>query len=60
MVEFKSGPIRLSVPPKPRDAEADRAQVLAMEQKLTAGDIDEAVAMAEAALARGLEHPLGA
>jgi tetratricopeptide (TPR) repeat protein len=61
MVEFKSGPIRLSVPPKPsapRDAEADRAQVSAMEQKLTAGDIDEAVALAEAALATGLEHPL--
>lgn len=58
MVEFKSGPIRLSVPPKPRDTEADRALVQAMEQKLTAGDIDDAVAMAEAALAGGLEHPL--
>jgi tetratricopeptide (TPR) repeat protein len=58
MVEFKSGPIRLSAPPKPRDAEADRALVQAMEQKLTAGDIDEAVAMAEAALTGGLEHPL--
>ncbi|MGZ6015749.1 MAG: tetratricopeptide repeat protein [Phenylobacterium sp.] len=58
MVEFKSGPIRLSVPPKPRDAEADRAQVQAMEQKLTSGEIETAVAMAEAALAGGLEHPL--
>ncbi len=58
MVEFKSGPIRLSVPPKPRDAQADRAQVQAMEQKLAAGDIEAAADMAERALAGGLEHPL--
>jgi tetratricopeptide (TPR) repeat protein len=58
MVEFKSGPIRLSVPPKPRDAEADRAQLQAIEQKLAAGDIEAAVAGADAALAGGLEHPL--
>jgi tetratricopeptide (TPR) repeat protein len=63
MVEFKSGPIRLSVPPKavaaaPRDAEADRATLQALEQKLAAGDIEAAVAGAEAALAGGLEHPL--
>ncbi|HLZ76517.1 tetratricopeptide repeat protein [Phenylobacterium sp.] len=63
MVEFKSGPIRLSVPPKPqaiapRDAQADRAQLQAIEQTLAAGDVEAAVALAEAALAGGLEHPL--
>jgi len=58
MVEFKSGPIRLSVPPKPRDAEADRAQLQAIEQKLNAGEIEAAVALAEAALVGGLEDPL--
>jgi tetratricopeptide (TPR) repeat protein len=63
MVEFKSGPIRLSVPPKPvaaapRDAEADRATLQALEQKLAAGDLEAAVTAAEAALAGGLEHPL--
>jgi tetratricopeptide (TPR) repeat protein len=63
MVEFKSGPIRLSVPPKPhsgapRDAEADRAQLQAIEQKLGAGDIEAAAVLAAAALAGGLEHPL--
>jgi tetratricopeptide (TPR) repeat protein len=58
MVEFKSGPIRLSAPPKPRDAEADRAQLQAIEQKLAAGDIEAAAALGEAALAGGLEHPL--
>ena len=58
MVEFKSGPIRLSVPPKPRDAQADRAQLQAIEQKLAAGDIEAAAALAEPALAGGLEHPM--
>ena len=64
MVEFRSGPIRLSVPPKPqaqpkpRDAEADRAQVQAIEQTLSTGEIEAAVALAETALAGGLEHPL--
>ncbi len=63
MVEFRSGPIKLSVPPTPsaagpRDAEADRAQLQAMEQALAAGEVEAAVALAEAALAGGLEHPL--
>jgi len=57
-MEFKSGPIRLSVGPKPRDHEADRARLAAIQQKLGAGDISEAVALAEAALADGLEHPM--
>ncbi|HEX3889057.1 MAG TPA: tetratricopeptide repeat protein [Phenylobacterium sp.] len=57
-MEFKSGPIRLSVAPKPRDPAADQAQVLAIQGKLTAGDIEGAVALAERALAGGLEHPL--
>jgi tetratricopeptide (TPR) repeat protein len=57
-MEFKSGPIRLSVGAKPRDREADQAQLRAIEQKLGTGDIEAAVAQAEAALAGGLEHPL--
>lgn len=58
MVEFKSGPIRLSVPPKPRDMAADRAQLEAIQQRLAADEIEAAVALAEAALAGGLEDPL--
>jgi tetratricopeptide (TPR) repeat protein len=58
MVEFKSGPIRLSQGPKPRDAEADRAQLQAIEQTLAAGDVEAAVTLADAALLGGLEHPL--
>ena len=63
MVEFKSGPIRLSAPAKPqsvapRDPEADRATLQAIEQTVASGDIEAAVAAAEAALAGGLEHPL--
>ncbi|HZZ68687.1 MAG TPA: tetratricopeptide repeat protein [Phenylobacterium sp.] len=57
-MEFKSGPIRLSVAPKPRDPAADQAQLLAIQGKLTAGDIEGAVALAERALSGGLEHPL--
>jgi Flp pilus assembly protein TadD len=57
-MEFKSGPIKLSVGAKPRDAEADRATLRAIEAKLDADEIAAAVAMAEAALAQGLEHPL--
>lgn len=57
-MEFKSGPIRLSAPPKARDPAADRLQVQAVESKLAAGDIEGAVALAEASLRNGLEHPL--
>ena len=57
-MEFKSGPIRLSVGAKPRDPAADRAQIAAIEGKLAAGEIEAAVALAEAALTQGLEHPL--
>jgi tetratricopeptide (TPR) repeat protein len=57
-MEFKSGPIKMSVGAKPRDAEADRATLQAIDAKLQAGDVEDAVAMAEAALAQGLEHPL--
>src|SRR3569623_1440953 len=57
-MEFKSGPIRLSVGAKPRDAAADRALLQAIVTKLEAGEIEAAVALAEAALAQGLEHPL--
>jgi tetratricopeptide (TPR) repeat protein len=57
-MEFKSGPIRLSVGAKPRDPAADRAQVQAIEAKLDEDDIEAAVALAQAALAQGLEHPL--
>ena len=57
-MEFKSGPIKLSVGPKPRDPQADRATLQAIDARLQAGEIEAAVAMAEAALAEGLEHPL--
>lgn len=57
-MEFKSGPIKLSVGAKPRDPEADRATLRAIEAKLDADEIEAAVAMADAALAQGLEHPL--
>jgi tetratricopeptide (TPR) repeat protein len=57
-MEFKSGPIRLSVGAKPRDAAADRATLLAIEAKLAADELEAAVALAQAALAQGLEHPL--
>jgi tetratricopeptide (TPR) repeat protein len=57
-MEFKSGPIKLSVGPPPRDPQADRAALEAIQSKLTAGDIEAAVTLAEKALAGGLEHPL--
>jgi tetratricopeptide (TPR) repeat protein len=57
-MEFKSGPIKLTVGARPRDADADRATLESIDAKLQAGEVEAAVAMAEAALAQGLEHPL--
>jgi tetratricopeptide (TPR) repeat protein len=57
-MEFKSGPIRFTIGPKARYPDADVAQLRAIEARLAAGDIEAAVALAEAALAQGLEHPL--
>lgn len=60
-MEFKSGPIKIQVgapPAAPRDAEADRAQLQAIQAKLGAGDLEAAAALAQTALAGGLEHPL--
>jgi len=57
-MEFKSGPIRFQVGAKPRNKDADLATLRAIEAKLDADEIDAAVAMAQAALADGLEHPL--
>jgi tetratricopeptide (TPR) repeat protein len=57
-MEFKSGPIRFSVGAKLRDPEADRATLRAIEEKLNADEPEAAVALAEGALADGLEHPL--
>ena len=57
-MEFKSGPIRFQVGAKPRDREADRATLREIEAKLDADEVEAAVAMAEAALKDGLEHPL--
>lgn len=57
-MEFKSGPIQISIGLKPRDAAADRNTLTMIQAKMTAGDIEAAVAMGEAALADGLEHPL--
>lgn len=56
-MEFKSGPIKLSVAPKPRDPEADRATLRAIEAALDR-DAAAAVNMAVVALNQGLEHPL--
>src|SRR5437868_9390709 len=57
-MEFKSGPIKLSVGPRPRDPAADRAALQAIETALDAEDFAGAVAKARAALADGLEHPM--
>ncbi|THD64811.1 tetratricopeptide repeat protein [Phenylobacterium sp.] len=57
-MEFKSGPIKFQVGARPRDAAADRAQLQAIQAKLTADDLEGAVALAETALAGGLEHPM--
>ncbi|HEY3950443.1 tetratricopeptide repeat protein [Phenylobacterium sp.] len=60
-MEFKSGPIKIQVgaaAPTPRDAEADRAQLQAIQARLTAGDLEGAAELARTALAGGLEHPL--
>ncbi|WP_394763310.1 tetratricopeptide repeat protein [Phenylobacterium sp.] len=57
-MEFKSGPIRFQVGAKPRDREADRATLRDIEAKLEADEVEAAVALADAALADGLEHPL--
>ncbi|HEY2752966.1 tetratricopeptide repeat-containing sulfotransferase family protein [Phenylobacterium sp.] len=58
MAEFRSGPIKLSLGARPRDAQADREQLRAVHEALRGGDIVAAADMAEAALARGLEHPM--
>lgn len=57
-MEFKSGPIKLSVGPKPRDPAADRATLQAIEAALEAEDYARAVGLAGAALADGLQHPM--
>jgi tetratricopeptide (TPR) repeat protein len=59
-MEFKSGPIKISVgaPPAPRDAEADRATLRAVNDALEAGQVETAERLAEAALAGGLQHPM--
>jgi type IV pilus assembly protein PilF len=57
-MEFKSGPIKLSVGPRPRVVAADRATLQAIEQALDAEDYAGAVAGARAALADGLQHPM--
>jgi tetratricopeptide (TPR) repeat protein len=57
-MEFKSGPIKLSVGPKPRDPAADLATLQAIEAALEAEDYAAAMARAEAALADGLQHPM--
>ncbi|MBS0363454.1 MAG: tetratricopeptide repeat protein [Proteobacteria bacterium] len=60
-MEFKSGPIKIQMgapAPAPRNPEADRAQLQAIQSKLTSGDLEAAATLAQAALAGGLEHPL--
>jgi tetratricopeptide (TPR) repeat protein len=57
-MEFKSGPIKLSAGAKPRDPEADRATLLAIQERLHADDFEAAVRLGEAALADGLQHPM--
>jgi tetratricopeptide (TPR) repeat protein len=59
-MEFKSGPIKMTIgaPPAPRDAEADRATLQAVNAALEAGQFEAAGRMAETALAQGLEHPM--
>jgi tetratricopeptide (TPR) repeat protein len=56
-MEFKSGPIKLSVGARPRDPEADAATLRAVEAALDRGEVEAAVALAEAALADGQAHP---
>jgi hypothetical protein len=48
-MEFKSGPIKLSVAPRPRDAAADRATLQAIQAAIEAEDYAAAVARAGAA-----------
>ncbi len=57
-MEFKSGPIQIKMGAKPRDKDADRETLIAIQTKLTADDLVGAVTLAETALADGLEHPL--
>jgi tetratricopeptide (TPR) repeat protein len=57
-MEFKSGPIKFQVGARPRNAAADRAQLEAIQARLAADDLEGAVALAERALAGGLEHPM--
>jgi Flp pilus assembly protein TadD len=61
-MEFKSGPIKLSVAPRrdlgPRDPEADRETLRAIEETLDKGDVAGAIRQAETALRDGLEHPV--
>jgi tetratricopeptide (TPR) repeat protein len=58
VAEFKSGPIKLSLGARARDAQADREQLQAIHEALRGGDIVAAADMAEVALAGGLEHPM--
>lgn len=58
MSEFQSGRIRFKIGATARDPGTDRARILSIQEALTGGDIPGAVAMAETALAQGLEHPI--
>ena len=58
MAEFKSGKISFSYGAPQRSPEADRAQLMAVQQAAQRGDIAEAGRLADAALAAGLRHPM--
>ena len=58
MVEFSSGRVSLPQGAAPRDADADRARLRQIHQTAQAGDLAHATALAQAALADGLAHPM--
>ncbi len=49
---------RTAVTAAPRDLQADKATLRAIQERAGAGDLPRAIAMADEALAGGLEHPM--
>ena len=58
MVKYSSGRVSLSQGAPPRDPDADRARLRRIHETARAGDLAAAAALAEAALADGLTHPM--
>jgi tetratricopeptide (TPR) repeat protein len=58
VAEYSTGKISFSYGAPPRTPETDRAQLVAVQAALQAGDVAQAQRLADAALAAGQQHPM--